>query len=221
MKPFRLCKGAAYGRLRLVGQGIGRLALLIGVALSLGCTDVGRERSATKGPPVELSGLLLSTADLPKRWVLSWGPASVRKHYPMADEALSATFWAAGGPGVAVHTVLQYKDASLAAEEFAAERAGSFRVDEDYQITPWGALAGMNYHSPTAGEFECACATKRRSDGTDQEFTLCVAIARYGQYVSMFSTWLSPTHMSPADLERVLTRIDQRMSMAVLDAPPN
>lgn len=221
MNRFRLRRkrGTTRGR-PPHGQGSALLALLIPVALSLGCAGLAGERQATTSVPVvRLSDLLLSREELPKGWWSQGPAASVTEHHPDANEALSTSFRSVGDGGVAVHLVLRYKDASLAARELDAERSYTFR-SHHRTVKPWEPPGDMHYRSPTADEFVCACTTERDPSGTDREVTICVAIARYGQYVSEFSSWLSPKRMSVADFERVLRRIDQRVSTAVQKATP-
>jgi len=73
---------------------------------------------------------------------------------------------------------------------------------------PWAVPAELTYESRVADEYRVECYTHQES-GT----RTCQAVGRFEEYVVRFLTPMSANCMTFADLQRILTAIDERMAL--------
>lgn len=185
------------------------VACLTAVSTCTGCQVGGRP--TPRPQPVKPSDLLLGTQDLPEGWFSRTGVLDNSHHYPLAEAALATTFDSVGQPGVANHLIMQYRDGLLAAKEFARERAAFFSLTYG-ETAPWEKPGALQYKSTIADQYDCACQTEIRGDGSGELATICVAISRYDEFISVFSTWILDDNMTYSDFQQVLETIDARMA---------
>lgn len=169
-----------FGRLLCVAISIA--SLVISTACVVGLPGA---RPTPRPQPVEASDLLLEERDLPEGWSSS-EPYDDSEHFPGTVEALFVGFGPPRRGEGALHLVLRYRDAQVAAREYEGERSRWFRTDS-YVITPWHRPSSLLYQSPVADQFECACVVERSRDGLDRSLTSCLALARYDEFISVFS----------------------------------
>jgi hypothetical protein len=182
---------------------------LLPCALSLlllaGCSPI----PGPTGPsptPVKLESLLVELSSFPSDWEVYF---SVRADPYVAVDNIYVSFRATDGSDLAHHAVYLYPDESSARQAWWSESRGF----SSGRLTPWETPAELPYQSPVADQFRFFCADIDGGPfGVSGVYTLCLAIARYGRYLSDFSTFLSPEHMTWTDIERILQEIDRRMA---------
>jgi hypothetical protein len=123
-----------------------------------------------------------------------------------AQEGISVSLRREGSSARANHRLLRYQSEQQAAKEYRRQQAGEFFSAG--RLTPWEIPAGLSYNSPLANQYRLACADITAA----HQFRVCIAMGQYGNYLSVFSTWVSPEFMTYADLERLLRGIDERMT---------
>lgn len=132
------------------------------------------------------------------------GPFALRG----AREVAGSTFYWKGAY-FANQVIFRYSIDKGAKEKYQDLRYSEFR--DDLYSTPWLVPAELPYQSPVASEFHLACITW-------EEGKACKAIARYGKYVSQFSTNIASEFMRLVELGNVLRAIDERAA-TVLGIP--
>jgi hypothetical protein len=182
---------------------------LLPCALSLlllaGCSPIP---GPTEPPPtpVELKSLLVELSSFPPNWEVYF---SARADPYVAVDNIYVAFRPTDESDLAQHWVYLYPDEPSARQDWWSDSRG-YSAD---RVTPWETPAELPYQSPVADQFRFFCADFDVGPfGVSGVYTLCWAVARYGRYLSEFSTFLSPEHMTWADIERILQDIDRRMA---------
>ena len=171
-------------------------------------------RPKTRTPPVDMYNLMVDILAFPKGWDVEFGPSHPPpgKHLRGETEGLYLQFDARGSDAGAMHVVCRYKN--------DLQATVSFYVDNEFPktdsvVTPWALPEEWSYESLTADRFKFACAELDILG----RFQSCTAVAQYGEYISIFSTHVSPEYMALEDLERILKAIDESMAHYVKGEP--
>ncbi len=178
--------------------------LVVGTSLLLILTSCYYlEPPVQRDPPVAARDVLLEVTDLPAGWragdVYTIRPGSAASE---GDEALELEFGGPGSPGQqdgAVHRIYRFKNVSLAARAYPRmQRSILFflEADDDRRHPP-----DWSYRSPLADDWRFACASYG-----------CGVIARYDEFISVFSARLTTSSMTAEAWEAVLRAIDRRMA---------
>jgi len=193
-------------------RALGCIGLLFAcVALMFSCAVIYGQPK-TRAQPVDIYDLMVDVSAFPQGWDVEFGPSHPPpgKHLRGEDEGLYVQFDARGFDAGAMHVVCRYKN--------DLQATGSFYVDNEFPkrdsvVTPWAVPEEWSYTSPVADRFKFACAELE----TLRRFRNCTAVAQYDEYISIFSTNVSPEYMTLEDLERVLRAIDERMTQHLKD----
>ena len=168
-------------------------------------------------PPVDMRELVVEASAFP----LGWEPSdSFEDPRPIPEKALVEDYSAEQGfyrrlvaRGVRIpsgvtawHRVLEYRNEWQAMASFYLNGTGAFYAFS--RLTPYAEPEGWSYRSPISDHFLFGCADFETHVGVE---TICVALARYGQFVSVFETDMHPEAMTLDDVERLLRSIDERM----------
>lgn len=191
------------------------LAIGIGLLLLVSCLPLINKRpTPTPRPePIDLRDLLINTSVFPPGWRVEQPPSSLREVFPRAQESLGVTFRRRGYEAIANHAVGRYSDADDAAFEYGWEHSREF--GQALLVTPWATPEALPYQSTIADQYRFACAIVDKGDGSGEQLHECVAVGRYEEFVSIFTTWVAPEYMTYTDLERILKAIDERMARYV------
>jgi hypothetical protein len=108
----------------------------------------------------------------------------------------------------ASHTVYRYRNELDCAILYTLEFSGKAFPDH-IMMRGWGMPEEWSYQSAVADRFRFACG---ELDSVAPKWT-CKAVAQYDEYISVFSTELSPDYMTLEDVERILVAIDERMAL--------
>jgi hypothetical protein len=186
------------------------LSIGIGLLLLVSCLPLINKRpTPTPRPePIDLRDLLVTSSVFPPGWRAEQPSSSLREVFPRAQESLGVTFRREGYEAIANHAVGRYSDADDAAFEYEWEHSREF--GQALLVTPWATPEALPYQSTIADQYCFACAV--RGDRSGDRFRVCVAVGRYGEFVSIFTTWVAPEYMTYANLERILKAIDERMA---------
>jgi hypothetical protein len=148
----------------------------------------------------QLDQLLLDREILSGDWRLTYGPESLPAEVDkLAQETLAANYRAGTGAPTLGHELYRYPNEILARYFFFSESNGP----KESEVPEW------TYRNSPADEFAFGC---RRYEGPEYRtpFTVCRAIARYGEYLSIFEA-TNYELTSFEELERIQQRIDQRI----------
>lgn len=161
-----------------------------------------------KAHPVNMYDLMVDVAAFPqgRYWHRELGPLPPPERKYLRDElkGLYVQFSYGKYEG-AMHEVLYYPNGLQAT--FSFYTLNEFPRFKE-MVTPWGMPEGWTYSSPVADRFKFACA---EFDIMGRTWT-CTAVAQYDEYISIFTTPISPTApMTLEDLKRILKAIDERM----------
>lgn len=173
-----------------------------------------------RAQPVNMYDLVVDVSAFPqgRYWHQVSGPLPPpeRKRLRDEDKGLYATFgW--GAYEMAQHEVLYYKNELQAT--FSFYTLNEFPRFKE-MVTPWAVPEGWTYRSPVADRFKFACCEIETEimRGRMRQISSCTAVAQYDEYISIFTTPVSPTApMTLEDLERVLRAIDERMAQHLKD----
>lgn len=110
--------------------------------------------------------------------------------------------------GVAYSDYFEYKASDFASEGFITKRQIEF-VSRDEIDSPWRELEMSFDNQLLAEEKYLACADVGG-------IPMCRFLARYGNYIVLFNTHMSPKFMTTESLSNILLAIDEIMAMAVL-----
>jgi hypothetical protein len=192
---------------RVVSFALNALAWVMLIGLMAGCVQQQPSPSALAD---QLNHCLIRVNSLPAGWTKANGP---ERFYPeprvlpgRAAAGQIIEFVHDSSRANASHLVLLYPSEAKAADEYVGREADDF--DTAARVTPWQEPSLPGYRHQGANEERLACA---EFEGAGH-FTDCRISARYGRYLSSFSTWLGPGYMSLEDLARVLKAVDERMS---------
>ncbi len=154
-------------------------------------------------PPVALQDLLIDLAALPVGWdvhEISSIPRGVSND--IGEESLMVVLSARVSPewrDGAYHLIYRFRNPTLAARLYKRMQNNSLFFPEagDYRKYP----ADWQYRSPIADDWRFACDSRG-----------CGVIARYDEFISVFSASMTTPAMTPAALEAALKAIDARMA---------
>ena len=181
-----------------------RIMLLSGVlAFVLAGCVLTEAIPARRQPPVVLQDLLIDLAALPAGWDVN-EISLIPRDMPVyvGEEGLIIVFSARISPewrDGAYHLIYRFRNPALAARLYKSMQNDSLFFPEagDYRKHP----TDWQYRSPIADDWRFACD----SGG-------CGVIARYDEFVSVFSASMTTPAMTPAALEAALKAIDARMA---------
>ena len=108
--------------------------------------------------------------------------------------------------------VFRYRNELEAATAFDSDFLEREFLPPWYMITPWAVPEQWSYESPVAHPFKFACG-EVDMDGLGPPQWECTAVAQYDEYISVFTTDLSPEYMTLEDMERIQVAIDERMGL--------
>lgn len=189
---------------------VAALSLLL---VSCGLLAPLRPTPSPRPEPIALLDLLIDRSVFPAGWRSDAKPESLSRSFPRSEESLGIWLRIRSINSVASHYIVRYRDAFDAAYEYEEEHGREFGLA--LILTPWAAPAGLSYESTIADQFRFACATSEGFSRSYPPFYECVAVGRYEEFVSVFSTVVDPDHMTYTDLRRILTIIDKRMARYV------
>lgn len=162
---------------------------------------------------VNLYNLTLSLAAFPFATEIWEGPMRMPRDPSIdlnSEDNLSVFFKLAGSNRLSSHFLYKFPNAFRSWWEFGTAHRVWFYDPNRYN---WETPPGWSYQSPIADAFTFKCA-EIESYSQDIEtltITRCTAVARYGEFISKFSTPLVPGVMELDDVERILREIDNRM----------
>jgi len=160
-------------------------------------------REATTRSPADMRDLIVDVSFLPDGWYVDFPPQPCPK--PGREEAsLCVQFRRKGFEALAQHELARFPNKRKAASEWQRGE-GFFSAG---RLTPWETPTELPYKSFVADQFQFACADIKAAS----QFRLCQAKGQYGEYISMFSTWVAPEYMTFQDVEGILKAIDERMA---------
>lgn len=179
------------------------------VLLTTSCSFVSVDSSPTIG---ETKNCFVDTSAFPQSWTITSGPDT--RGFP--DQVLpgramnggSVSFFHPLSGARAHHDVLLYSNEKKSLKEYERQQPGFFFSSG--RLSPW-ETPKIDYGGGIADEYRLACADFEGID-ENQQYRYCSIMGRYGQFLSQFSTWMSPDYMSEAELVHVLKAIDERMT---------
>ena len=168
----------------------------------------------TRTRPVDMHDLMVDVSVFPQGWYVFFGPVTIPERARRGErESLYVVFYPEGfesGIDGAHHEVYRYRNETDAAIAFYSDFLGNeFPNLRDAMITPWAVPEEWSYESSTADRFKFACAEL----DILRRFRDCTAVAQYEEYISVFSTDVSPEYMTLEDLGGILKAIDERMAL--------
>jgi hypothetical protein len=103
--------------------------------------------------------------------------------------------------------------------KYRTELEASWEYEREFQarefpkynmISPWALPEEWSYESPVADQFTFACG---EPELRPYEATVCVAVARYDEYISVLVTHPTPDGITLGEVERLVRAIDERMAL--------
>jgi hypothetical protein len=156
---------------------------------------------------VPLQNLLADAAVFPNDWQVVRGPESEPKGDELAwgEENLIITLEAPSDHGFAYHRVMKFRnEVSALYGQIGIQRQGLLLSSgQGLSVIP----AGWTYVSPIADDWQFTCVDYGVANG---HAMWCTVLARYDEYISIFSAVMSPEHMTVKNLEDILRAIDDR-----------
>lgn len=154
--------------------------------------------------PSHLKNLLIDLSSFPSGWEV-YLPATPDPESTVDNLLITFRPVDSRYNDLAQHGVYLFPDEPSAEQAWKSESRGF----DAMRVTSWKTPDTFPYKSKVADQFRFFCADFEVPDGGIR--TLCLAVARYGRCVSIFSTWPS-NHMTWMDIERILQDIDCRMA---------
>ena len=180
-----------------------RFALaLLALLLLNGCQVLGTRRQPPPSP-LPLRDLLIDAATYPSGWKQEDIVDDDR-----ADEVENLTISFRNptkNSPVSIHEILRYASQYEAQQDF--DQILQQERENDSSLVP---IPQLTYASHTAQRTSLLCM-KRDSDRVD-EHRLCIAMAQYGPYISVFSAPINKRFMNYANFSRILGVIDSKMA---------
>lgn len=156
--------------------------------------------------------LLIKISDLPPNdWGMSIRPHEWPEYYGQDDSAYVGFNTHAFRVPI-VHIVLWYRNDSNAEKGFG--RSSQAHFNSARRVTPWERPVQLDFESEIADRFQMACADFQSTGLERIDYTCCVAIARYQEYISILSAQIADRYegtVSYSEFETVLQAIDERM----------
>lgn len=165
----------------------------------------------SRAPAVNTQQLLIDASAFPPGWYRAFDAGPIPKREYGERESLYVGFAHEGLQPYtlgASHTLYRYRNELDAAIVYTLLFSGKGFPDH-IMITGWVIPEEWLYQSAVADRFRFACG---ELDSVAPKWT-CKAVAQYDEYISVFSTELSPDYMTHEDLERILVTIDERMGL--------
>jgi hypothetical protein len=161
----------------------------------------------SKRATVPIRDLLVDAAVFPTDWQVVRGPEPEPDgdELDWGEENLIISLEPQNDRGFAYHRVMKFRnDVSALYGQIGIQRQGLLLSSgQGLTVTP----AGWSYVSPIADDWRFACVDYGVVNGNAM---WCTVLARYDEYISIFSTVMSPEHMTAKDLEDILRAIDDR-----------
>lgn len=190
--------------------------LIQAVALLIGLTSCG-----ARSIRVPAEDLLIDDLSLfPTGWTVDLPPFSARDRLDILMDQGAIDFADVGfaspnaqfGSPTAGQIVRNFGSGSEAAREFRRRFQPS---DSSFSIEQLGE---WSYHNKVADRFRLYCDIRESTPQVKVEggWTDCIAVGQYGEYISTFNSPVgSEYNMSPADFERILRAIDEKISTSL------
>ena len=173
------------------------------------CVPGGPTRAPRPVPsPAALTRLLLDTSAMPDGWHVSQGPEEYPKPQGQED-GMYVGYSTEDFGSPTLHIVLRYEDKQYAARKYKQYLPAYF--DSVGRLTSWKSPSSLTHRSEIADQFRSECADFETLDISARKYTMCVTMAQYEKYVSIFITYIAEGVMNYADLEDILQAIDKRM----------
>jgi hypothetical protein len=170
-----------------------------------GCISLSAS-SETSSSQVQLRDLLLETSVYPLGWAQN-GVISNAEYAGGDTENIGIAFrYRSEETSVSIHTVLRYESHDAAQNGFDALLNHDKVLYQDL-----AQLKELSYNSQVAQRTSLLCS--RRIYSVSSLPPLCIALAQYGSYISMFSSPIDIHAMSDADFMRILSDIDKKMTV--------
>lgn len=166
----------------------------------------------TRSQRIDLTDLLVDQTAFPTgRWVTAGPFAMQGDSQSWGDEGLNLVLRPAGQPrppGYVDHWVYRFHNVPLAMYgQFWIERDGLlFPAHSDPGLVP----AELTYNSPIADSWQIAC----------NEYDYCTVMARYDEFISIFTAHLRTPYMRIDTLQEILRTIDVRFAEQLGKPPP-
>jgi hypothetical protein len=181
--------------------------VLVWAAVATACSAL-RVCPVRRAAPVEMYDLMLDLSVLPDGWKVCAGPGPIPKRERGETEALLVGFCPPDfeGIGGTHQEIYRYGNELVAASVYNREfQAREF--PKHNMIVPWAVPEEWSYQSPVADHFKFACG----ETGSPHQVTVCAAVARYDEYVSVLVTHPIPDNITLEQVEGLLIAIDERM----------
>ena len=192
------------------------IALSLIVALLIGLTSCGARSIRAPAEDLLIDDLFL----FPAGWTIKSPPFSARDNLHVLMDQGAIDFADVGFASPDGH--LDFLGANQVIWNFGSsvEAVWEFRrrfrpPDPSFSIEQ---LGGAAYHSKVADRFRLYCTLQEMTLQIkgEQRWTGCTAIGQYGEYISEFNAVVGNEYnMSPADFERILRAIDEKISASL------
>jgi hypothetical protein len=183
--------------------------LMVCVAAVSACTALSSQ-PVTRTPAVDTYDLMLDLSVSPSGWTACAGPEPLPKRERGETESLLVWFCPPDFDGVGGTHQEMYKYRNELEATWAYNPEFQAREFPTYNMTtPWAVPDEWSYQSPVADQFRFACGEQ---DSGPYLTTVCVAIARYDEYVSVLVTHPSRDNVTLDEVERLVMAIDERMA---------
>jgi hypothetical protein len=141
------------------------------------------------------------------------GPEAIPLELDFQSESNSSiSFLPPQAPVLASHNVFRFRNAAIAILMYRSITGVEYR-DFD-TLEGWNVPLQWDYKSAIADQFEFRCARSAAlpSPSPPSPLVQCSAVARYGDFVSVFSSPVIPGAVSLSDVQNILQMIDARMA---------
>lgn len=197
------------------------IALFQAVALLIGLTSCG-----ARSIRVPAEDLLIDDLSLfPTGWTVDLPPFSARDRLDILMDQGAIDFADVGFASPDDHLDFLGANQVIWNFESSVEAVWEFRrrfrpPDSSFSIEQ---LGGAAYHSEVADRFRLYCTLQELTLQIkgEERWTACTAIGQYGEYISQFTAVVGNEYnMSPADFERILRAIDEKISTSLNSHTP-
>lgn len=163
--------------------------------------------SPTSTPPVKTVELILPESALPGAWSYVYAPRPMGPStgYGGTENDTYVPFGKDGNSThSAYHFMMYFGNEKVAADEYENLVSSRFSNGRLGVGSPWTTPDEISFRSVVAEQYRVACSINTVAGRR----LVCLVIARYGSYISMFHAAILPTTMSVSDFNDVSRKLD-------------